>query len=281
MKLEALLDRSPGIFGVYAKDLRSRRFFAHRAEEPFPAASTIKIPILIELYRRVEDEHLDLDARITMRDEDRVEGSGVLLDLTPGLSLCLRDLATLMISVSDNTATNLLIDYLGIDAVNRTGRDLGMRQTRLLRRLERVPPVLAGGRNVTTPRDLSRVMELLARGLCITSAASTRMVQVLKRCQGPLAIAPPVRPPRFVGDAPRPLVAHKTGSLSDACHDTGIVWLGDDAYVATIMSRGAPYDRLAPFAARIGRELARTLKQRDLPVAPGFDPPGTTLHPGS
>jgi len=106
-----------GTLAVAARGLAGqparRPAIAYRAGETFPAASVIKLPILVEAYRQVDEGRLDLSERIPLRAEDRVGGSGVLKELEPGAALTLRDLLTLMIVVSDNTATNMVIDRVG------------------------------------------------------------------------------------------------------------------------------------------------------------------------
>ncbi|MBX5467581.1 MAG: class A beta-lactamase-related serine hydrolase [Firmicutes bacterium] len=259
MELAAILRRAPGQWGVYAKSLHSGEVIAWQPHAVFPAASTIKVPILAELYRRVEEEGLSLDRTLRLRAEDQVGGSGVLADLTPGTRWRLRDLATLMITVSDNTATNLLIDFLGVESVNRTLRRLEIVDTFLVRRLERLP-VAEGPGNRTTASDLSHLMELLAHGRLISRAVSARMVRLLLRCQGPCLIAPPVPGATYVGQPSPMRVAHKSGSLSDARHDTGIVYRsGRGAYVATILAHGAPEPTLRRVGERVGRFLAQRL----------------------
>ncbi len=260
MDITTLLNQAPGQYGVFAINLHTGNTVAYREKETFPSASTIKVPIMIEVFRRVEEEHLSLDTLLTLTAEDQVDGSGVLFDLTPGTAYSIRDLTTLMITVSDNTATNLLIDYLGVDAVNLTMKRLGIHDTVLVRRLQRVPvehPTV----NRATAHDMAVLMEMLAKGQCISLAVSTRMVDLLKRCQGPVSITGLTSRNTLCGQPPNITVAHKTGSLSDASHDVGIVYSEDGlAYAAAIMSHGAPHETLAPVIKRVGRALPRLLR---------------------
>lgn len=260
MQLTSLLDPAVGSYGVFAINLRTQKTVAYHEKDVFPSASTIKIPIMIELYRRVEEENLSLDAMVTMRAEDQVDGSGVLFDLTPGQAYCLRDLNTLMITVSDNTATNLLIDFLGVDAINATMRRIGIHDTELVRRLQRVPTERTST-NRATAYDMAEMVARLARGEVISSAVSNRMIDVMKRCQGPVSITTLVPQQTYCGQPPTVTIAHKTGSLSDACHDVGVVYMSDGlSYAAALMSQGAPYGTLAPILRRIGRALPALLR---------------------
>ncbi|NMP20984.1 serine hydrolase [Sulfobacillus harzensis] len=259
MSIESLIHKLDGEYSLYAKNLKTGKAISWREHEVMPSASLIKVPIMAEIFRRVEEEHLDLDDTLTMKREDQVSGSGVLMDLTPGLKLSVRDLTTLMITVSDNTATNLLIDWVGVDAVNHVIRRLGLTHTALERRLQRVPTERARI-NRTTAYDMSLLMELLARGEAISAAVSEQMVGILQRCQAPISIAPAMPPSEVPATLPRLKVAHKTGSLASARHDSGIVSMTNGAYVATIMSQGAPESVLLRNITRLGRELYRALR---------------------
>jgi beta-lactamase class A len=124
-RVQSIAAEAGGLVAVAARDLtRGRRFDAH-ADERFPAASVIKICILVELLARAHEGDLDLEERLSVRAEEKMPGSGVLNMLRDGLDLSLLDLAHLMINVSDNTASNMLIDRLGCDQINARMQALG------------------------------------------------------------------------------------------------------------------------------------------------------------
>ncbi len=258
MQLQELIGTLVGRYGIYAKNLTTQKTFIFHGDEIFPSASVIKVPILIELYRQVEESHLSLDHVLVMRQEDQVGGSGVLKDLTPSTEYCLRDLATLMVTVSDNTATNLLIDHLGVDKINATLRHLGAEKTELVRKLQRVPAETHSRINHTCAYDMALLMDKLATGTAISLAVSEEMVSLLSRCQGPVSIAKTPSDSPFIGKNDV-IIAHKIGSLSNACHDVGIVYSPQINYVAAILSEGAPYSTLLTNTKRIGSHLARAL----------------------
>lgn len=260
MDLDAFFARFPGRYGLFAKNLDTGKVVGWQADHIFPSASTIKVPVMVEAYRRLETEGVGFDRRIALRPEDQVGGSGVLQDLAPGGEFTLRDLITLMITVSDNTATNLVISDLGIEAINRTIAHLGMANTRLVRLLQRLPVERTPETNRTTARDLSLLMETLAQGQVVSQAASSSMVETLKRCQGPVSIAPPADPPRWIGQCPPVVVAHKTGALDQARHDTGIVYqTAGPTYVATLLAADAPHADLAVSMSEIARRIPEWL----------------------
>ena len=157
----------PGTAGVCALNLGTGERIEVGADRETATASTIKVPILVELMRRVELGDVSLDTKV--RVPEPTPGSGVLRDLSRDVELSLWDYAVLMIAVSDNTATNVLIDLLGVDRINRTMADLGFPATRLLRRFD-FPSVGADARNLsrTTPRDLCGIMAALAEERILT-----------------------------------------------------------------------------------------------------------------
>ena len=168
----------PGTAGVCARHLGSGETIEVNAGEATATASTIKVPILIELMRRVELGEVSLDAKL--RAPAATPGSGVLRDLSRDVELSVWDYAVLMIAVSDNTATNVMIDLLGVDQISSTMADLGFPATRLLQRFD-FPKVGPDARNlsVTTPADLCGIMEALALERILTPERCRQIVQIM------------------------------------------------------------------------------------------------------
>lgn len=183
------------------------------ADEKFPAASLIKIPILIHLFKENELGKLDLQETIALRNNDKVGGSGVLLELHEGIPLTLLDLATLMIVVSDNTATNLLIDRLGIDNIQARIQAIGMNRTALVRKLMIV--LDAPSANCTSPSDMYLLYRKLTHGELLSPAGTKQALEILSRQQYNEKI--PLLLPKETK------VAHKTGEISGVRHDCGVV----------------------------------------------------------
>jgi beta-lactamase class A len=225
-----------GTVGLWAHDLRRRRTYGLRADEPFPAASTIKLFVLRELFRQVETGGVALADEVVLRRRDVVPGSGVLKDLSPGLRFRVDDAAMLMVTVSDNVATNLLIGLLGAAAINRGAREGGYPATRLGGKLfrSRRPP------STTSPRDLGALMLDVARGRAISGPASRAMLRMLRREQANQIVG------RFLPDespgpgrpAPPLTIASKDGSLGGARNDVAYVEGSGVRYVVALMSRG-------------------------------------------
>ena len=129
--LKVLIDAHEGEVAVSVKHLKNGTTFVHRGDNVQATASLIKFPILVELYRQSQAEKVSLDKVITLKEEDKVPGSGILTSHFPaGSQIPLRGVARLMIAFSDNTATNLVIDQIGLPTVTQTMQDLGLPETR-------------------------------------------------------------------------------------------------------------------------------------------------------
>jgi beta-lactamase class A len=141
-----------------------------RGDRRFRAASTVKIPIMAEFYRQIDAETMHLDDRYALRDEDRTPGSGVLQHFQTGTELTLEDVCTLMIAISDNTATNVLVDAVGMELVRTTMASLGMGQSTLGRRMLGRLPGAQDGENWATPRDYAVALAAIVGGTAGSAA---------------------------------------------------------------------------------------------------------------
>jgi len=191
--IQAIAQAFHGVLGVAAIDLSAgvpREVVAVNADTRFPTASTIKTAVMIEAYHQVAEGRVSFDTPLTLRKADAVGGSGVLRDMHDGLTLTVGDAVQLMIGLSDNTATNLLIGRLGTANVNRRLDAYGLTNTRLFRPTFRDgrPDVLPDlerefGLGMTTPREMARLMALIASGRALDAAASEAMLATLRRQQ--------------------------------------------------------------------------------------------------
>lgn len=207
----------PGRAGLYYQDLTTGEEHQVRGEESFEAASVIKLPILVEVFRQLETGEAREDESFTIREEDKLPSCGALNYLHTGLTVTLLDLATLMIILSDNTATNLLIRRLGMERISRTMEEvLGMRTTRLRRLLFDSESAARGIKNTISPAEIGRLLAGLYRGEIVSPAASARMLGILgdQRLNGKL--------PFWLDGKVK--CAHKTGEDTDITHDAGILY---------------------------------------------------------
>jgi beta-lactamase class A len=162
--LRRIADETRGVVGAQVIDLTTGDRIGVNDTLTFPQGSAIKIPLLIELYRQDAVGQLKLTTRVAVREADRTGGSGLLLNLGDGTSeLSLGDLAMFMITVSDNTATNMLIDRVGMDRVNAMTRELGVPQVKLQRKMIRPKESAAGNENIATPTAAATIMAKIAR----------------------------------------------------------------------------------------------------------------------
>jgi beta-lactamase class A len=180
-----------GSVSLYAKNLDTGAEYSLNADEPVRTASTIKVAVMIEAFARVSEGRAKWTDELVLDKSVRYSGSGVLQDLTDGLRLSLRDAVTLMMTVSDNTATNMVLGYLTADAVNERMDSLGFKQTRIMRRVGgggesregKVESNKRFGLGRTTPRELATLLEKMERGELVSQAASKEMIELLKREQ--------------------------------------------------------------------------------------------------
>lgn len=207
------------------------------ADTPVPAASTIKLYILAALL-----DSRGLEGNLTMTAEDQVGGSGVLNSLTPGRSWAVRDLATLMIIVSDNTATNLLIDCLGVEFINDWIRGQGFTGTNLVGKL------MMPGRRVsshTTPQDLARCMARLWTGELLNAQATEEARTILSRQHYRDALGRELDFDPFT-DEPGVQIASKSGSIVGVRNEVAVIGLEGKEYVMAVMTSGSKDSRFWP-----------------------------------
>jgi beta-lactamase class A len=227
-----------GTLGVWARSLTTGETVEWNAREIFPSASAIKLPILYEVFRQAGQGRLRLTETRVVHAEDIVPGDGILKDLTPGLEFSLRDLAVLMIVLSDNTASNTLIDVVGIDAVNQSMRSLGLGQTVLDHKFFRAPP--GAPVNRTTPADLGRLMLLMATHEVLTGEACEEMLEILRRQHHTDLTTRRIADfDGFVEEGTDPVVrvASKSGSIRGTRNDVALVEREGLRYVIAMMSR--------------------------------------------
>lgn len=244
-RLSAIARDAPGVVGVSLVDLTSGERVGVNDTLVFPQGSAIKVAVLVELYRQAERGRLSLTERVPVRAADQVGGSGVAREFGDGTSvLALRDLAVLMIVLSDNTATNVLIDRLGMERVTETMAGLGLASVRLQRRMIQPRESAAGRENVATPADAATLMARLARcELPLTPAhcaEARRLLEIPKSGPFPAAVPPGVR------------VAWKPGDIEGVATAWGIVDLPGRPYVVVAMVN---YSESEP-AHRVLREVA-------------------------
>lgn len=233
----------------------------HDADALFPSASVIKVPLIMTLYADAAEGRLSLTERVAVGET--VDGSGVLRDLRDVSDLSLRDLAALTIGLSDNTATNRLIERVGVDRVRERLAEWGITATALRRRMYDFEAAKRGLENLASARDLVALLERLVAGRCVDRPTSDAVLAVLERCQDDAALR------RYL--APDTVVASKSGTL-DASRNDVAVFRGPAGTVVAAVFTSEVHDRLAAehLLGIVGRccALAAGMKVPDLPFAP-------------
>jgi beta-lactamase class A len=229
--VEGLAAECGGTVAVAAVHLRSGQRLEREARRSYPSASIIKVPILAALHAEAEAGRLSWQERVTLTEAAKVPGSGVLRELHDGLELTLEDLARLMIVVSDNTATNLLIDRIGTGPVNALMASLGFEVTRLGRRMYDFAARDRGLENRCAAGEITELLVRLERRELVSPAASEAMLAVMKR-QAHTEKIPRLLPPGTV-------VANKTGSITGVSHDMGLIYAPGGPIALTVLTEGA------------------------------------------
>jgi beta-lactamase class A len=206
----------------------------HRGDLQLPSASTVKIPIMVTIYRMIDRGALALDQRYTLTEADRTPGSGVLQHLHAGLELTLADLLYLMISISDNPATNILVDMAGLEHVNATMQELGMASSVLGRPMRGRLAIAGEQENLATANDYIRVLDAIVSQRAASPQSCQAMLETLRGQQNHKRIG------RHVPRTPAYRWGSKTGSNEGIVNDVGYVSGPAGTLLLAAYCRGVP-----------------------------------------
>lgn len=244
-RLMPLLKSHPGVVAVAVKHLRTGEQFTFRADEPMPTASLIKVAVMAEAYRQAQEGRLDLSRTLTLREEDKVPGSGILTaHFSAGAQLSVRDAIRLMIVYSDNTATNLVIDQVGLPATTTTMEGWGLKHTKLHAKVYRGDTSLAPERSrqfglgSTTAAEMVRLLEMIGQRQIVSAEACDQMLDHLRHCDDDSMIARSLPASAHF--------AHKTGAVAAVRTDAGIMETPGGAIAICILTRDNEDRRWAP-----------------------------------
>jgi beta-lactamase class A len=228
-RIKAVDDALDGILGVATIDLTSGRTFGHNADAVFPTASSIKIPIMIQVFRDERGGKFSFDDKATLGPKDNAGGSGgplqKVLDKGP-VTMTIRELLEDMIQYSDNSATNKLIDLVGIDRVNALIKELGLQQTRLRRKMMDIAAAKRGDENVSTPNEMARIVRAIYDNKAADPHSCQEMLAIMKKVD---AYIRPAIPASIE-------VASKPGDLDGVRTETGLVFLPGRPFIVSVMS---------------------------------------------
>jgi beta-lactamase class A len=247
--LKGLTEGFKGVLGVSVKHLGTGESANLNGDTLFPTASVFKVPVLVEFYRQAERGALSLDQQVILTERDKVPGSGVLKELSEGLSVSLRDLLSLMMMVSDNTATDLIVGKVGFDNVNATLDELGLHRTKVVRYCREILFDLVGvndlpleemtiglfgeaseareyggswslgveENDITTPNEMNRLLEMIVNGEAASRESCDEILAIMGKCQTGQYRIPKYLPTKEV------VLQRKTGSLPGIRNDVAVV----------------------------------------------------------
>lgn len=226
-----------GKIGLYANDFKGN-IIEINSDDKFETASTIKVFVLAELYKQIHEKKIEPNKILKYEKENFVVGSGILRDLDYGIEMTAKSIATLMIIISDNIATNILIDLLGIDNINNTCMDLGLKDTVLHNKIDFEKYSKLG---TTTPRDYGKFFELLYKKELWSKDISEEMIEIFKK-QHYNTILTRELPQYFLdsentGDEELFSIASKSGSMNACRNDGGIVYTPYGGYVISFFTK--------------------------------------------
>ena len=231
-KIEKIISQVEGNVCINFYDLNKNNVFSINGDKKVLSASTIKLLILAELMKKISENKFSLSDTIMIADSMKTGGDGVLKELNTGHHFTLKELATLMIIVSDNQATNILIDFLGMENINQLGKELDLKETFLGRKMMDAEARKKGYDNYTCADDISLLLKLIYQEKLINKEASQLMLDILLRQQ---------QGERLQRYLPSDIkIAHKCGDLDNLENDGGIIWLGDRAYILVVLTNGMP-----------------------------------------
>lgn len=268
--LEAKAAEIDGVVGLAARDLRTGEVLGLNADLVFPQGSAIKIPVLVEVARQAGEGRIDLDAPVVVRAGDLVGGSGVLQFFGDGTAtLAMRDLATLMIVLSDNSATNLLIDRVGMEAVNRLLAGAGLSHTRLRRRMIDQAASARGDENTSTPAEAVAFLAKLRDGALLDEVLTQWVLGTLRHPKATYLGR------RLPGDA---ALANKTGGITGVVTEWGLVSLPRGAYAVAVMANYAVGDNVEEVFADLSRIVYDYFMRRAVSTRYGTRVPAALLE---
>jgi beta-lactamase class A len=265
-RLQEMAAAFPGTMGIAVRDLKTGEEVSINGDRPFPMASVYKVPIMVEVFRQIEAQKFALDDRIELGDEQRTLGSGVLTLMSNGLKPAIKDLITLMIILSDNQATDILLKKVGAENVTATMRSLGLNNLRVDRttfelirdyiatmdesvrgktyqeiiaapRTRQVAPEIqakADGafarvmKDVSSPREMALLLEKIYQGKAANQESCRMMMTILGQQQFNQRL------PRYLPDSAR--MAHKTGTIGSTTNDAGVMFVRGHAIALVVFT---------------------------------------------
>jgi beta-lactamase class A len=227
--IESELSASGADVSMVIRDLDMNWEIDCNKDETIPAASLVKIPIMLAYQYAAKDHKVDLADKIELKASQKTDGSGILKTFQPGSVFSIDDIIYLMITQSDNTASNILIDTLGMDTLNGYFKKIGFKNTNISRRMMDFKARKSGIENYTTASDMAFALDKLYRGRLINIPTSKKCLNLLASQKINDRI-----PKKLPQDT---VVAHKTGLENGVCHDVGIVYTNKGNFLICVLTK--------------------------------------------
>lgn len=240
-----------GRVAVFLRDLKTNKTWTYHPDDLFPSASLIKVPVMACVFTKIHEGKLSLSQKLTLRRHNRVGGSGSIKWRHDGSQLTVRDLLYHMINESDNTATAMLIESLGINYIQQQFPKMGLFYTEIYPEGMSLKAGRVAHENYTTAREMSMLMEKIYRGEMVDRNSSQLMMDILKHKRATAS--------RLARGLPAGWqIAHKTGLLRQACHDSAIILSPNGEYAITVLTgQNSNYAAAKDFITRLGRVTYR------------------------
>lgn len=251
--IEKPIEGFKGTAGFSIKHLETETSAEYNGDKVFPTASVFKIPVIIELFRQVDEGNIDLDQHVILTDREKVPGSGILKELSEGMPVSYMDLIKLMMIVSDNTATDLIVKKVGFKNINQTMDKFGLSKTRVTKYCRDILFDLVGlnnlepeemtidlyesaletteftgswslktdDNNITTPNEMNHLLELVVNNKAASEKSCNTILEIMSKCQ-----TGPYRIPKYLPQK-KVMLMRKTGSLPGIRNDVGVITIKD------------------------------------------------------
>lgn len=255
-ELEGSIRKWPSSAGIVLKDFETGRIWSKNADTKFRSASLIKVPIAAAIMEQLEEGNISLDSLLKVSRKNRVSGSGTLKWASNGTSLTLDEVIFKMITESDNTATKMIVDEVGLDSISGSLLHLGLANTNVCKNISNMTSRKIKDDSFTTPKDIAMLFEKIYSGTLVDKEKSNYLLRILKQTKSRNRLRAGLPDGWELG--------HKTGLLRSACHDAGIVFSPRGNYMLVVMTGDVPnYKRAKAFIAGVGRTTYKYYKPHE------------------
>ncbi|MCX5782759.1 MAG: class A beta-lactamase-related serine hydrolase [Elusimicrobia bacterium] len=254
VEIQSYAMKFSGKLGIVIKDLQTKQSIEINSSNLFPSASLVKLPIMAAYFQAERDGKIDLSGELTLKKRHKARPKTAIYRMRAGSKIGIKDLIEAMITESDNTATNMLVEAIGFKYLNKGFAKFGLSKTDIRRGIMDLRKRNRGVENFTTPKDMAFFLESIYRGELVSSEASREMLKILKRQKINDRI--PVSFPESI------VIAHKTGLLSNAVSDVGIVFTRKGDFIICILTSEITSTRKAKKVIRRIAEYAYDLCYR-------------------